>query len=69
MSTFFQKADGKCHHCKTELPIEEELIEKVLWMECSSGYICKNCGELNAWQDPSIGTFLSFIYWLGRRFW
>ena len=69
MSHIWQKADGKCHHCKESLPIGEKGTEVVLGVEHDLGYICENCDEINSWQDPNIGKFRSFIFWMGRKYW
>jgi len=68
MSTIWEKPDGKCHHCKKDLPIESGEVLRVLWMEFDTGYVCAGCDEVNAWQDPKVGKFMSFIMWLGRKY-
>ncbi len=69
MSNYWQKADGKCHHCKEELPIGKHGTEKILYMTLDTGYQCSKCDEINSWQDPRCGWFSGFIFWLGRTYW
>ncbi len=72
MSTIWQNDDGKCHHCKHDLPIgeEHEVVRlPIFGIECSTEYICPECSEWNGWQDPRLGKISSFLAWMGRKFW
>lgn len=58
MSTFWQKPDFKCHHCKEPFYDDGDM-----------DFFCSPCEEWNGWQDSSLGWFTRFCSWIGRKYW
>jgi len=67
MSDIWSKADNICYNCEKPLNVETPKIEKVLFMKLDTSYVCKHCDEYNGWQDPKVGKFNSFMFWMGRK--